>query len=119
MATKRHIPRTYRIEIRLERGPSLSYWLDGGVAAWTLRVRGRDNIVWQCRHPFGIRFGDPSPMSEYFLDAMGGPEVYTRRATVRGEAHAGPRKYTVAVNAAGGAPPLIDDPEIIIEPEAC
>lgn len=107
---------TYRIEIRLEPGPSLSYWLPDGSSAYAVHVYRGDTIVWWCPNPFTIRFGDPTPMAEYRLYSMAASPTHERVVQVRSNAPPGRHKYTVSVNA-GGGPPVLDDPEIIIEPE--
>jgi hypothetical protein len=109
---------SFSIEIRVETGRSLSlsYWLEGGVSAWTVHVHRGDTIEWWCQSPFAIRFKGSPPVEEWRLDAESRNGTHRRTVRARNEAPHGRHPYTVAVNV-GGGPPVIDDPEIIIEPE--
>lgn len=110
-------PRSFVITITIDGGLDYSVSIDGGTPrpGYSVSVKRGDHIRWVCNKPFSICFGDKTPLSR--ADYVSGEGNYVED-DVQKKAKTERHDYAVAVNREANMPPLLDDPEIIIEPES-
>ena len=110
-------PRSFVITIVVDGSLDYLVSVDGGpqVPGYSVSARRGDHIMWTCSTPFAICFVDKTPLSQMNYVSGSSNSVAD---DVQKKAKSDRYGYVVGVNREANAPPLLEDPELIVEPES-
>lgn len=81
--------------------------------AWRVNAKRGDEVQWKSTvGHFTIHFGERSPFAEPKFEGLCGPDGVTKAVRRNASGH---YKYFVALVLPGGGPPILDDPEMLID----